>query len=138
MSEEQNCMIFDAGDFHLELREKIYKGDPVINNVLLYVKVESNGFAGTMEMEVGSGELDGFIRDVLNMNKDLKGRAGIMEPYGDHCFMALEIDKSGHVMVTGMLRVSAQKLEFENSFDQTYLACLSKKLAQTDAWQEKV
>ena len=129
-------MVFDTGDFHLELRAKIYKEDPVVNNVSMFVKVESSGFAGTMEMDVGSVDLDSFIQDILNMNKYLKGKAGIEEPYGDHCFIALEIDKSGHVTVSGMLRVRTQRLEFENSFDQTYLAVLAKKLAQTDMWQE--
>ena len=136
MPEEKNSMVFDTGGFHLELRAKIYKEDPVVNNVSMFVKVESSGFAGTMEMDVGSVDLDSFIQDVLNMNNYLKGKAGIEEPYGDHCFIALEIDKSGHVTVSGMLRVRTQRLEFENSFDQTYLAVLAKKLAQTDMWQE--
>jgi len=138
MSEEQNSMIFDAGDFHIELRAKIYKDDPVVNNVAMYVAVESNGFAGTMEMDVGSNDLEDFIRDVLIMNKDLKGKARIEEPYGNRCYLELGIDKSGHVTVTGMLKTLAQKLEFENTFDQTYLADLARKLAQTDKWQEVI
>ena len=138
MSEEKSRLIFDAGDFHLELRARIYQGDPKVNNVSMYVKVESSGFSGTMDMEVGSGDLSGFIRDVLNMNQSLKGKARIEEPYGNHCFIEMEIDKSGHVTVTGMLRVWTQKLEFENSFDQTYLARLAEKLARTDVWQETI
>ncbi len=136
MSEDQNSMIFETGSFHLELRAKIYKGEPAINNVLMYVKVESNGFAGAGEMDVGSHDLDGFIRDVLQMNKYLRGKARIEEPYGNHCFIALEIDKLGHVTVSGRLIGLTQKLEYENSFDQTYLADLAKKLAQKDMWQE--
>lgn len=138
MSEEKNSLIFDTGDFLLELRARIYEGDPEVNNVALYVKVGSNGFAGTMEMDVGSGDLDEFIRDVLNMNTTLKGGARIEEPYGDRCYIALEIDKSGHVTVMGMLRTGTQKLQFENSFDQTYLASLAKRLANTDMWQESL
>ena len=133
-----NTIKLETKDFTLDMHAKVYKDDPIINNVLLTVKVVSKGFSGAMEMNVGSLELDEFVRKLTMMYKTLKGEARIEEPYGNKCFINFKIGRTGHVKVSGKLVVSSQQLLFENIFDQTYLEKFVKNLAETDKWQEIV
>ena len=105
MEEHPGSVLLKTENFSLELYAKVFKGDPAINNVSLNVRVESDGFAGAMEMEVGSGSsgLGEFIRQILYMNKTLRGKAEISEPYGHHCFIRFEMDKTGQVIVSGKI-----------------------------------
>ena len=133
-----NTIKLEAKDFTLDMHAKVYKGDPVINNVLLTVKVVSNDFSGAMEMEVGSLGLEEFVQNLTKMYKTLKGEARIEEPYGNRCFINFKTDRTGHVEVNGKLVVWTQQLLFENIFDQSYLEKFVKHLAETDRWQEIV
>ena len=133
-----NTIRLEAKDFTLEMHAKVYKDDPVVNNVQLTIKVVSYDFSGAMEMNVGSLDLDEFVRKLTMMYKTLMGEARIEEPYGNKCFINFEIDRTGHVVVNGKLDVFPQKLLFENYFDQTYLEKFVKHLAETDKWQEIV
>ncbi|MBO4635865.1 MAG: hypothetical protein J5685_01845 [Clostridiales bacterium] len=140
MEDDHNLVRLATEDFELEMRAKVYENDPVINNVLLWVKVRSGGFSGTMEMDVGSIGLEQFIRQMCSMNSSMKGSARIEEPYGgNHCFIEFAMDRTGHISVSGKLAVFPKgKLEFENSFDQTYLSGFIKQLCDTDLWQESL
>lgn len=133
-----NTIKLEAKDFTLDMHAKVYKDDPIINNVLLTVRVVSYDFSGAMQMDVGSLDLDEFVRKLTMMYKTLKGEARIEEPYGNKCFINFKIDRTGHVKVNGKLNVSPQQLLFENEFDQTYLEKFVKHLAETDEWQEIV
>ena len=132
-----NAIKLTAEDFSLEMKAKVYTGDPEINNVLLWVSVVSKNFSGAMEMEVGTLGLDEFIRQMCSMNKDMKGSARIEEPYGNHCFIEFEMDRTGHITTRGRLVDFTHKMEFENTFDQTYLPAFVSKLCNTGIWQEE-
>ena len=133
-----NTIKLEAKDFTLDMHAKVYESDPIINNVLLTVKVVSDDFSGAMEMDVGAPTLDEFVLKLTLMYCTLKGEARIEEPYGNKCFINFKIDRTGHVEVSGKLVVSSQQLLFENKFDQTYLEKFVKNLAETDKWQEIV
>ncbi len=136
--EDNNTARLAAEGFKIEMNARIYKNDPVINNVLLWVKVESGCFSGSMEMNVGSVALEEFLRQMRSMYVSLKGSARIEEAYGNHCFIEFTADKAGHIKVKGKLQVFLQgKLEFENSFDQTYLSGFINRLCDTDSWKEE-
>ncbi|MBO4579667.1 MAG: hypothetical protein J5715_05890 [Clostridiales bacterium] len=136
MEDNLNSIKLIAGDFSLEMRAKIFKGDPVINNTNLWVKVVSGNFSGAMQMEVGSLDLEQFVQQICSMNNSLKGRAHIEEPYGNSCFIDFKMNKTGHIKVSGKLKDFDHHLDFENVFDQTYLPGFVKDLCNTDLWQE--
>jgi hypothetical protein len=129
-------IIFEAGDFSLEMQATTYKNDPEFLNTNLWVAVACGSFAGAMTMDVGTMELEDFVRNMVLMNKDMKGSARIEEPYGNKCFIEFEMGKTGHVKVCGKLIEGMQKLSFESCFDQTYLSGFVKQLSNADAWQE--
>lgn len=89
-----------------------------------------------MTMDVGSMGIEDFIHQMSSMNKNMKGRARIEEPYGNHCFLEFEMDKTRHIQVRGKIAEGTQELLFESVFDQTYLPEFVKQLWNTDAWQE--
>ena len=136
MKDNPNSIKLVAGDFSLEMRAKIFKGDPVINNANLWVSVVSGNFSGAMQMDVGSLDLEQLVQQICSMNKHLKGKARIEEPYSNHCFIEFETDKKGHIKVRGKLMDLDHRLDFENVFDQTYLPGFVRQLCDSGSWQE--
>lgn len=136
MEAKLNAARLDAGDFRLEMRAAIYKTDPAFLNTNLWVSIVCGNFSGAMTMDVGSMGIEDFIHQMSSMNKNMKGRARIEEPYGNYCFLEFEMDKTRHIQVRGKIAEGTQELLFESVFDQTYLPEFVKQLWNTDAWQE--
>ena len=136
MEAKPNAIKIVAGNFSLEMRAVVYKNDPAFLNSNLLVSVVCGSFSGAMTMDVGSMEIENFIHQMSSMNKNMKGSARIEEPYGNHCFLEFEMDKTGHVQVHGKLVEGTQQMSFESVFDQTYLPGFVKDLYDTEAWQE--
>lgn len=127
--------MIDTKDFKLAFNAQIYKNDPVVNNVILHVVVNSDGFAGSMDMDVGVINLKDFINQIHSMNKKIKGSATLKETYGES-FINMEVDKTGHIVVRGYLNTFSNKLHFENKFELSDLDLFDKALADTKTWQE--
>lgn len=105
--------VLDSNDFKLALNARIYKNYPVVNNVILHVTVNSDGFTGVMDMDVGATALDEFVEQIHSMNVKMKGSAAIKETYGES-FIRMEFDKTGHIIVRGYMNTFFHKLHFEN------------------------
>lgn len=129
--------VLNAKDFKLEMSAKIYKKDPKINNTLLHINVHSSDFSGAMDMEVGINDLKTFINDIHMMNTKLKGLAKIKEPYGES-FIIMEVDKTGHIIVSGYMNTLNHRLYFTNEFEPLYLDQFDKLLNNTSDWQEVI
>ena len=130
-------VVLDSGNFKLEMSAEIYKNDPAVNNVILHVTVNSDGFTGVMDMDVGANTLNEFVEQIHSMNVKMKGTATIKETYGES-FVSLEFDKKGHIIVRGYMNTFFHKLHFENKFELLYLDRFDKALADTKSWQEEV
>ena len=130
-------VVLDSDNFKIVLNAQIYKSDPVVNNVILHVTVNSDGFAGVMDMDVGAITLNEFVEQIHSMNVKMKGSATIMETYGES-FIRMEFDKTGHIIVCGYMNTFFHKLHFENKFELSYLDRFDKALSDTKSWQYEV
>lgn len=130
-------LVIDSNNFKMALNAQIYKNDPVVNNVILNVTVNSDGFTGIMDMDVGVITLNEFVEQIHSMNVKMKGTATIKETYGES-FIRMEFDKTGHIIVCGYMNTFSHKLHFENEFEISYLDRFDKALADTKSWQEEV
>ncbi len=127
-------VVLDSGNFKLEMSAEIYKNDPAVNNVILHVMVCSDGFVGTMDMDVGINNLNQFVKQIHSMNEVIKGSATLKETYGES-YIGMEMDKTGHIIVSGYLNTLNHKLDFKNKFELHYLDSFDKALSDTDNWQ---
>lgn len=115
----------DAGKFSLTLNPEIYFSDiEYPENTLLHIQLYSNGFSAITTMNVDFKKFKIFISEINNLYNTLKGSTEITEPYGSQK-ITFSADKTGHINVSGNLYAifdgNSHSLDFENSFDQTYL-----------------
>lgn len=115
----------DAGHFSLTLNPEIYFSDiEYPENTILHIHLYSNGFSAITTMDIDFKECKVFISEINNLYNTLKGSTSITEPYGSQK-ITFSADKTGHIDVfgnlTSMTNGYSHSLEFENSFDQTYL-----------------
>ncbi len=102
---------------------------------MMYIHVESCGFAGDASMDIDIKQFAEFCVDLSKLYDTLKGSARIQEPFGYRQFIEFTTDKLGHIYISGMIRSESEfvhALQFENSVDQTALKDFSKEL--TDAY----
>ena len=124
----------DAKRFTLTLIPEIYRADIYCSeDTLLYVQLKSNVFSAATTMDIHFEEFKIFISEINELYNTLKGSAAITEPYSSQK-IAFTADKMGHIEVTGNLTSMtdgySHSLEFENSFDQTYLRDFVQSLNQ--------
>lgn len=116
----------ESNTFSLVLNPNIYYSDIQIPaNTSLKITLKSSGFCAQTSMDIDIKEFKVFISEIEKLYNTLKGNAEMTEPYGKQ-HIKFSADRTGHIYVTGMLSSNGsdgyfQSLEFENSFDQTYL-----------------
>ncbi|MBQ3161774.1 MAG: hypothetical protein IJC04_06570 [Oscillospiraceae bacterium] len=115
----------DTGKFSLTLNPEIYFSDiEYPENTILHIQLYSNGFSAKTTMDIDFKEFKIFISEINNLYNTLKGSTTITEPYGSQK-ITFSANKTGHIDVSGSLSSItdgySHSLEFENSFDQTYL-----------------
>ena len=116
----------ESNTFSLVLNPNIYYSDIQFpENTILKITLKSSGFCAQTSMAIDIKEFKIFISEIENLYNTLKGSAEITEPY-DKQYIKFSTDRTGHIYVAGMLSSNGsdgyfQTLEFENSFDQTYL-----------------
>ena len=76
-------------------------------------------------MDIDIKQFKVFVSEIEKLYNTLKGSAEITEPYGKQ-HIKFSAGRTGHIYVAGILSSNGadehfQSLEFENSFDQTYL-----------------
>lgn len=126
--------LLKTDSFSLLLNLRVFESDiryPL--NTIMEVEVESNGFAGNVNMDIDVKEFAKFAVDLSKLYDCLSGEAQIAEPYGEQMYLAFQGDGSGHIRVKGMLCNMGQLLKFENVFDQTYLQRFSYDLKEAYA-----
>jgi len=82
------------------------------------------GFSGNTKLSVTASEMREFLVELETLYRDLKGQAKFVT-IEDQIRINVEIDRLGHVKVTGHLKDGAgfgNTLRFELAFDQTTLA----------------
>ncbi|MBR1530306.1 MAG: hypothetical protein IJ642_13560 [Oscillospiraceae bacterium] len=115
-----------ADSFSLALNTIVFESDiEYPNNTILEVTVESGGFRACTTMDIDIKEFRVFISEINRLYETLQGDTMIKEPYGSQKIQ-FSADKKGHILVSGFLHNNFrngnhQSLEFENSFDQTFL-----------------
>lgn len=116
----------ESNTFSLVLNPNIYYSDIKFpENTILKITLKSSGFCAQTSMDIDIKEFKIFISEIENLYNTLKGSAEIIESYGKR-HIKFSADRTGHIYVTGILSSNGsdgyfQTLEFENSFDQTYL-----------------
>ena len=114
--------------FSLSCELEIFESDiayPINTN--LHISINSDGFCAVAIMDIDIKEFAQFTFDLKYMYDHLKGNAMIREPFGNQNFIRFEIDRCGHILVSGKVDSCGrncwmQTLTFENAFDQTYLS----------------
>lgn len=114
-----------TADFSLVLDLDIFFNDiQYPENTILKISLDSRGFSAHTTMDIDIKEFSVFVSDIEKLYDTLSGAAEIKEPYGSQS-IKFSAGKAGHIYVLGTLSGSdggyCQSLEFENSFDQTYL-----------------
>ena len=124
----------DAEKFSLTLSPKIYYSDiEYPENTILHIQLYSNGFSAKTTMDIDIKEFKIFVSEINDIYNTLKGSTAITEPYGSQT-ISFSADRTGHINVSGNLTSmtdgNCHSLEFENSFDQTYLRDFVQSLNQ--------
>lgn len=125
-----------ADSFSLVLKTNVFYSDiqyPI--DTILEVILESDGFCACTTMDINIKEFREFVSDINNLYETLQGSTAIKEPYGEQNIQ-FSVDKTGHVFVSGLLHNNYrnghnQLLEFENSFDQSFLKSFVSSLNET-------
>lgn len=122
-----------SDSFLLVLKTIIFETDiEYPNNTILEVCLESDGFSAKTTMDIDIKEFRLFVSQINDLYETLKSKTEIKEPYGKQ-FIAFSADKKGHILVSGLLHnnyknENYQSLQFENTFDQTYLKAFISSL----------
>lgn len=131
--------VLRAQSFTLELEVEILDADlalPVPVNMLLYVRVSSDGFGAVTYMDVEAEQFARFCCDLYQLYAELRGAANIHEVFVEENHIEFTGDRDGHISVSGCLNNHwrdgmEQELRFENTFDQTYLRGFATELYRT-------
>ena len=111
----------EASSFSLLLKLKVFHSDiQYPTNAVLEIALHSGDFSGSTLMDIDIKEFKRFFCKLNDLYETLHGSAAIAEPYGKQ-MIQFSSDPSGHIHVTGMICNGGQSLQFENSFDQTFL-----------------
>jgi len=121
--------------FRLSLDFHVFEADIAYpSNTTLSISVFSAGFSASASMDVDIKAVSEFCDELERLYATLKGEAKIYEPYGKQniCFSG---DGYGHIFISGELHSNGengfwQKLEFENSVDQTYIPDFLKEITR--------
>lgn len=120
--------------FFLSCELEIFESDIAYpNNTTLHVSINSDGFCAVANMDIDINEFAQFAFDLKYMYDHLKGVAVFREPFGNQNFIRFEIDRCGHIHVSGKVDNCGrngwvQTLTFECAFDQTYLRGFANSL----------
>ena len=115
-----------AEAFSLVLNMVVFESDMQYPaNTILKVTVESDGFRACSTMDIDIREFKIFVSEINHLYETLQGSTAIKEPYGNQNIQ-FSVGKTGRIFVSGFLHNycrngDSQSLEFENSFDQTFL-----------------
>lgn len=103
------------------------KGNPY--NSICAFEIYSDGFYGKTKITTSSKYIAGFISDLKNMYKSLKGNTRLSDfDYGTN--LHIKCDKLGFFIFNGIvINESFHQLKFENRLDQTYLQDFIRELA---------
>ena len=87
------------------------------------MRIEIDGFAGDVEIYLDVSDIVRFQEELNRMNENVAGVAEI-KTLENQFYLSLEMDNLGHVEASGFLcdGERSNKLSFEFSFDQTFLA----------------
>ena len=104
-------------------------------DVFLQVQVESPFFSvGVAQMLIDFNDFKKFYSDLNKLYDTLKGTAKIEDLHKDQ-YIEFKVNKRGHILIEGCLKYSNYnnsdlyyKLNFEYSFEQTYLQKFVKGL----------
>lgn len=112
--------------FSIILKTTVFETDiEYPENTILEVCLKSDDFSACTTMDIDIKEFNIFISQINNLYETLEGSTQIKESYGNQ-FIEFSVDKKGTILVSGFLHNNYkngnyQSLQFENSFDQTYL-----------------
>lgn len=125
-----------ANSFSLVWEAKTFYSDMQYpNSTILEVILESDGFRANTTMDIDIKEFRVFASEINNLYETLQGSATIKETYGKQK-IRFSVDKTGHVFVAGLLHNNCrnghyQLLEFENSFEPSFLKSFVRSLTET-------
>lgn len=96
------------------------------------IKVSSYDFSAVACIDSDEALTAGFALQINELYENLKGVARLQDLYETDSFIEFTALDLGHIAVRGQIislrNRQTQQLEFENSFDQTYLRDFAKKL----------
>ena len=114
--------ILKTETFLLSIKLQVFENDiKYPNNTIMSIKVESDGFSASTNMDINIKDFAKFTIDLCQIYETLSGEARIEEPYGMHMYLSFIGNGRGHISVKGYLTSCDQVLEFKNDIDQTYL-----------------
>ena len=126
----------EYSNFHLDLSLEVFINDIIYpTNTLMKIFVKSGFYSGNSTMDIDIKEFKKFVNDLQIIYETLNGQATIKETYGYQMHLTFEGDGLGHIKIKGLLVDSdmdgnMNRLEFENSIDQTVLKTFINDLKQ--------
>ncbi len=117
----------------LEIELSIYENDIRFpENTVMDIYINSDNFSARTYMDIDIKQFSEFSIKLYEIYRSLNGSAVIEEPYGKS-FVKFEALKTGHIKIEGVLDSKlkngfAQKIFFENEFDQTFLKNFSEDI----------
>ena len=121
-------------DLSISFEVEVFEGDIALpTNTILYISVESCGFAGNASLDIDIKEFSKFCTDLSKLYETLSGDAMIQEPFGYGQYIKFTATGLGHILISGMIRGVSEfrhELKFENVIDQTFLRKFSRELTE--------
>jgi len=98
------------------------------------IKVQCDGWTGTIDGDFHKGELHRFAQEVRALCHDLSGTARL-DPLEPNLALTPTGDGKGHITVQGVARnyfETGTQLMFRFTIDQTYLKGIGESLSEAD------